>query len=88
MPLRYALWYGAIQRQEYLRSQTGHTNKIIKVPEGSEAEAFERSPTPDLDHALERPKEASNNLAGAQASLAQRCSQEDAYFQSLRADED
>ena len=55
MPLRYALWYGAIQRQEYLRSQTGHPNKIIKVPEGSEAEAIERSPTPDLDHAIERP---------------------------------
>ena len=70
MPLRYALWYGAIQRQEYLRSQTGHPNKIIKVPEGSEAEAFQRSPTPDLDHAIERPKEESNYLAGAKASMA------------------
>ena len=55
MPLRDALRHGAIQGQEYIRSQIGHLNKSIKVPEGSEAEAFERSPPPDLNHALEGP---------------------------------
>ena len=55
MPVRDALRYGAIQGQEYTRSQIGHPYKSIKVPEGSEAEAFERSPTPDLNHASEGP---------------------------------
>ena len=55
MPLRDALRHGSIQGQEYIRSQIGHPNKSIKVPEGSEAEAFERSPTPDLNYATKGP---------------------------------
>ena len=55
MPVRDALRNGAIQGQEYTRSQIGHPYKSIKVPEGSEVEAFERGPTPDLDNATKRP---------------------------------
>ena len=51
MPVRDALRNGAIQGQEYTRSQIGYPYKSIKVPEGSEAEAFEGGSPPDPDHA-------------------------------------